>query len=212
MSNTLWLLKVCIRLVSRKPLYKHEKICGYLERKQLCHSKVLLDAGGKDGLIVERFSCAKERVVVDISRQWLKESSSDLKIVADLNWLPFKSNVFDLAIFSEVLEHLENPISAVKELARTCKSVVMTTPNNTILRRVFWIIRRKGDLSSSGHVREFSPKEVSYMFRDAGFKLAEFKGIGFIIERPRLMSKLLRHLDVIPYSAPLSSKMLMLFN
>jgi SAM-dependent methyltransferase len=54
-------------------------------------------------------------------------------VVADGMHLPFKSNGFSHIICSEVLEHLENDLQALKEMARTLKrpsgNLIITVPH-----------------------------------------------------------------------------------
>lgn len=188
---------------SRLLTYKNKKIIEFLYASEtLLKGKRVLDAGGRDGLIIDRLNGAEWKVILDLNKNELEKAKTETKIVADLGHMPFMNDSFDLAIFSEVLEHVENPQRVVMELGRTCRSVVMTTPNNSIFRRVLWNIRRKGELSSVGHVWEYSPREIECLFYNAGFELVVFKGIGFIVKKP----KFLRFFEVIPY---LSSKVLM---
>lgn len=48
-----------------------------------------------------------------------------LTAVADLYQLPFRDKVFDYVASAHVIEHLENPVEAVKEMARVAKHVVI---------------------------------------------------------------------------------------
>jgi len=190
---------------SRQLSYKHRKILRFLSlHTNMFMGKRVLDAGGRDGLIINKLSGAKWRVILDLDKSELAKAKTSLKIVADIGHLPFIEDSFDLTMFSEVLEHVEKPQQVVKDLARVCRYILMTTPNNSIFRRVLWRIRRKGSLSSPGHVCEYSPKEIKHFFRNAGFGLIMFEGIGFIIGKP----KFLNIFEVLPY---FSSKVLMLF-
>lgn len=49
--------------------------------------------------------------------------------------LPYKDNSFDLVLCTEVLEHLENPTKARKELVRVAKTyLLLSVPNEPIFR------------------------------------------------------------------------------
>ena len=53
-------------------------------------------------------------------------------ITGDISGLPFNDNTFDLVLCTEVMEHIDNPGSAITELARIIKPegfVLITTPN-----------------------------------------------------------------------------------
>jgi ubiquinone/menaquinone biosynthesis C-methylase UbiE len=57
-------------------------------------------------------------------------------ICADATHLPFKDNFFDIVLCSEVLEHLDSPLKAIKELARASKKmIVLTFPNEKVMER-----------------------------------------------------------------------------
>lgn len=52
-------------------------------------------------------------------------------LIADIFHLPFKSQAFDYVIATEILEHLSNPSSALKEIARVAKPnalVILSVP------------------------------------------------------------------------------------
>lgn len=57
-------------------------------------------------------------------------------VCADATHLPFKDNSFDMVLCSEVLEHLDSPLKAIKELARASKKViVLTFPDERVMER-----------------------------------------------------------------------------
>jgi len=60
-----------------------------------------------------------------------KRTYPDIKIIqGSIYELPYKDNSFDLVLCTEVLEHLENPQDALKELVRVSnKYLVISVPN-----------------------------------------------------------------------------------
>jgi len=55
--------------------------------------------------------------------------------------IPYKERQFDVVTALEVIEHIDNPLLALKEIHRVLKkngTFVMTTPNNNLLFSVFW--------------------------------------------------------------------------
>ena len=60
-----------------------------------------------------------------------KKTYPDIKIVkGSIYELPYKDNSFDLVLCTEVLEHLEKPQDAIKELVRVSKKyLVISVPN-----------------------------------------------------------------------------------
>ncbi len=130
--------------MSTRPLtYKHKRVIDFLKSNNLVKNKTILDVGGRDGLIIDRLDGAFRKVILDIDKLEIQKSITKFKIVADASFMPFCDNCFDVVIFSEVLEHLKNPEAVIKEIARIAKIVVLTTPNNSILRKIIWRIRRK---------------------------------------------------------------------
>ena len=60
-----------------------------------------------------------------------KKGYSDIDIVSDIISIPLDSNSVDVILCTEVLEHVPDPISALKEMSRLLKSggeIVITTP------------------------------------------------------------------------------------
>lgn len=103
--------------------------------------------------------------------------------VADIHELPFPDSSFDAVFTSAVLEHLENPVDALKEIRRVLRpgglvGVVSTdwsepliSPPDESVRQFFELFekgfkRRGGSLNRGRHLR--------IMLREAGFNVTEF--------------------------------------
>ena len=63
--------------------------------------------------------------------------------------LPFKDKSFDTAVLGDVLEHLDDPVSALKEAKRVAKMVIATVPNEQRMK-----------LEEPFHDEEMSDEEV----------------------------------------------------
>lgn len=68
-----------------------------------------------------------------------------VNLIVDAHFLPFKNESFSHIICTEVLEHLESPFHALKEIHRVLKRngiAFITIPNLTEIRRVLSIARK----------------------------------------------------------------------
>jgi ubiquinone/menaquinone biosynthesis C-methylase UbiE len=90
---------------------------------------------------------------------------------ADVFNLPFKSRAFDYVIATEILEHLQNPEAALKEIARVAKSdapVILSVPHEpffqwgNVVRGKHW--KRWGRTPS--HVQFWSRSEFRTVIRN----------------------------------------------
>jgi len=76
----------------------------------------------------------------DLNSQSLKKAAKAPNagyICADATHLPFKDNSFDIVLCSEVLEHLDSPLKAIKELARASKKVIVVTfPDERVMEKL----------------------------------------------------------------------------
>jgi len=112
------------------------------------HDKIL-DIGSGAGHLIHGLSAVSNGcMALDIEGQRLKEiikKSPNISCVQanGEEGLPFKSETFDIVIASELLEHLNNPMSFYREVARVLRKkgiLVVTTPNSDNL--TFKILRR----------------------------------------------------------------------
>jgi len=60
------------------------------------------------------------------------KNANNLGVVSDVKCLPFRSNVLDIVICMDVLEHLENPLNGLQELNRVVRSNGLITLNYPI--------------------------------------------------------------------------------
>lgn len=115
----------------------------------------------------------KGSIGVDIKK------TSEVDILASVYELPFEDKTFDVAYLHEVIEHLDNPKKALKEIRRILKDdgiLHITTPNSQYLFRLvrlFFNIKPKVD---SEHINSWSLGELENLLRDSGFKI---KSIGY---------------------------------
>lgn len=118
--------------------YPHFKTGGDFFRKYLKNyinnESIILDAGcGDNGMISEFKSLPKSIIGIDINENLLsKNNIVNKKIISSLEHIPLESNSIDIVISEFVLEHLQNPILAFKEIFRVLKpkgTFIFITPN-----------------------------------------------------------------------------------
>jgi 2-polyprenyl-3-methyl-5-hydroxy-6-metoxy-1,4-benzoquinol methylase len=103
----------------------------------------VLDAGCGEGYLFSRLPWSMRRVGVDLSVAALeiaRRRNPEIEWVrANVQKLPFAPAVFDKICCSEVIEHVVEPESVVRELHRVVKPggrVVITVPNERTMNRV----------------------------------------------------------------------------
>jgi 2-polyprenyl-3-methyl-5-hydroxy-6-metoxy-1,4-benzoquinol methylase len=111
----------------------------------------------------------------DIQRaqKWVERASF---CVADAQNIPYKSNIFDYLVCTEVLEHLppEMGNNVVKECYRVLKPqgiAIFSVPNGNG-------IAGKIDVH---HIRFFTFCSITSLFKEAGFEVVHGKKVGFYI-------------------------------
>lgn len=93
-------------------------------------------------------------------------------VVADINYLPFKDDFFDLVICSEVLEHVQDHDAAISEIIRVLargKALVVSVPRY-LPERICWSLSRGYANSSNGHIRIYRKGELTGLLESAGVR------------------------------------------
>jgi len=131
-------------LILKNHLYNYLLRKRAIEKQLLPESPALvLEVGSGISPVVTKFN---RTVYTDLSFEAIKilkqTQPTGFYVVADGMHLPFKSNGFSHIICSEVLEHLENDLQALKEMTRTLNqpsgSLIITVPH----RKCYFTNRR----------------------------------------------------------------------
>jgi methionine biosynthesis protein MetW len=129
----------------------------------------IIDLGCGDGhltSIVANFLKAKEVCGIDIQDRLLEKAKMRgiVTYKVDLNWekLPFKDNYFDLALASEIIEHLLNPDNLLEESYRILKPggyFIIKTPNlSSWMNRIYMLLGyQPPDMETSTKIRVGNP-------------------------------------------------------
>ena len=139
---------------------------GNITKELATDSERILDLGCGWGRELVRLQNA---VGVDICLPFLKAAKNYVHndvVLATTNSLPFKDDAFDLLVMSEVIEHLGNQESSMREVVRILQDkgkIVLQTPNSQLTRQ-------KAVAEKYGHVHEFNPKELFRFLAFFGFQ------------------------------------------
>jgi ubiquinone/menaquinone biosynthesis C-methylase UbiE len=129
-------------------------------------STKILDVGCGWGRELARL---KNAIGIDICLPFLRAArnyTNNDVILASATSLPFKEDAFDCLVMSEVIEHLKEQETAMREAVRVLKDqgrIVLQTPNS------HWT-RQKIVAERYGHVHEFNPEELFRFLTYFGFR------------------------------------------
>lgn len=142
---------------------------------------LVLDLGCGTGLITKALQSIGERfVATDINRWALtrcREHASVGVVQADVDYLPLRDESVDLVVATEVLEHLEDPCKALKEIFRVLRAdghFVGSAP----ARSPIWKLRSKLSISCPAEepfYHLYSKRTMESMLEDCGFEIMELR-------------------------------------
>jgi len=162
----------------------------------------LLEVGCGAGNILEK-APPEDLFGVDISAFILAKARRKLSkevnlFQADAQNLPFKDRVFEQVVCSEVLEHILNPTTSLKEIARILSHqgiAIVSVPNELWINRIKrvlirlgifnWLLHRGGEygkmpenMGDEWHLHAFSLQEWLALFSDF-FRVIRLRRIPF---------------------------------
>lgn len=133
-------------------------------------AELILDVGCGNGWVAKYFLPRGKKVVsMDISIanpvNVLKENPGEnhAAIVADAYWLPFKKNIFDAIIASEIMEHVYDPklfITGIMEVLKPGGKLVITTPYNEKIE-YFLCVHCNKPTPKNAHLHSFNEKNIA---------------------------------------------------
>ena len=176
---------------SPRVLRRIGRIAEYLH---LSPEDVILETGCGPGTTASALASFCRRVVaadymplaVELARQRNLPSNVDL-LCADLAHLPYPGGTFEKIIFSEVVEHLEEPAIVLRELFRVLKPgglmAVTTWPSRACIS--WWLRYRQGQ-GSEQDFNPQSPGSLKRLLRQAGFEILQMQLNGFYFRVPLL--------------------------
>ncbi len=130
----------------------------------------ILELGAGEGFLTARVHAKRpeaEVVAVELSADLASQAQKRLRqvhfLAASIYALPFPDSSFDLVLACEVLEHLEDPESALQEVQRVTRgSIVLSVPDEPIWRLLNLMrLRYLSDLGNTpGHVQHWNQRTL----------------------------------------------------
>lgn len=145
----------------------------------------ILEVGCGHGLLLKELAGklkAKRRIGLDISEKVIavakREAPGNEYLVGNAYALPFPDKSVDIAVFSDVLEHLERPLDALAEGRRAARSILVKLPLEKCMRTGMIEMRTGrpyfGKEHPSGHVRGWNMREGLSLLEKAGLEVERY--------------------------------------
>lgn len=136
-----------------------------------CGEGFTMDKISKSGLVkkIEGIEYSKDSIILG------KKLFPNLKFTQGTVYeLPYKNNSFDLVICTEVLEHLEDPTKALKEMLRVSKKyLIISVPNEPFFMMSNFLrgknLSRFGN--DEGHINHWNPLSLKNYLKKNGLKI-----------------------------------------
>jgi SAM-dependent methyltransferase len=154
---------------------------------QVCHGinvQTAVEIGCGTGAVLrmlESMNFAQEYSCLDVAFsavQFVQQSGRNLTfraVVGSAGVLPFRDAAFDVAILSHVIEHLDDPASAMREAARIARHVVVEVPTERVLSNVIrtnLLGRPYASMADAGHVQFWSQRSiVTFLEEECGLQV-----------------------------------------
>ena len=126
-------------------------------------------------------SFAREYACIDAAFsavQFVRRSCKDFvrgAFVGLAGALPFQDTAFDVAILTHVVEHLDDPVPAIREASRVARYVVVEVPTEEVLSnmiRTRVLGRPYASIEGAGHIQFWSPKSIAaFLEKDCGLQI-----------------------------------------
>ena len=154
------------------------------------HAKSVLEIGCASGsqskILAEQMECAVTGVEINVKAAEAARPYCKNLIVGDIEQMDVADRLsgekFDVVLFADVLEHLYNPLGALRKLLACLKGdgyVVACIPNIVQISVIHGMIHgefeyRKSGILDDTHIRFFTRRSVFDLFTNAGLVIDHF--------------------------------------
>lgn len=179
------------------------RILTILEYLRISDDDVVLDAGCGEGFYIMLLARLTGAKVVGIdnnpdlvaqARRWIGDDRSVKLTIGEIEHLPFADQTFSKIICSEVLEHVPDPVKALREVHRVLRDdgiLAVTVPNHNypaLFDPLNWVREHVGlgHFSSdnewlgglwANHLRLYTAKELTEHIMAAGFIVDDMRAL-----------------------------------
>lgn len=158
--------------------------------------QTMLEVGAGNGYFSRYLMAEFDLTVVDFSDNMLRLNPlpSHRKLQGMAEALPLQDNSFDVVLCANLLHHVADPATAVREMSRVARRhVVLIEPNALNPAMLLFGIIKKAERG----VIKFRPRYVRKLGLDAGMRVASFASHGAIVpnKTPAAFLPILRYFD-----------------
>ena len=180
----------------------------------ICCKKRILHVGCTDHVLVIKNKVKEKKwlhsiieakadllIGVDISRDGVieaKKFTSTIIKQMDVThkWYPELNDMkFDLAVFGEIIEHLDNPVSFLQSFNEMSKGhvddILVTVPNAWKIRGILHTIRYNSELINTDHRFWFTPFTITKVLYRSGWRVKQIIYVDGDIKRKKGISNLI---------------------
>ncbi|MCX5680660.1 MAG: methyltransferase domain-containing protein [Candidatus Omnitrophica bacterium] len=180
--------------------FMHDKLLAMV-RSNIPEKATLLDVGCGMGILAETLRGNTGLYVgVDISIERIKQCRQRIKadrtffVAADAARLPFESESFNTVASIEVIEHVADTGSFLKQISGVLVKggvFILSAPGNLIFENNVNLLYKEP------HLYEFTPRKLKKMLEKAGFSIISIEGVGFKL--PKIKIPVWMGSDIIKY-------------
>lgn len=168
------------------------------------NQRTVLDVGCATGKLLEKLRDQKGCHTVGIEMDGALADQARLRchqlVVGNIETLdlPFQAEVFDVIVFADVLEHLQNPEAVLKRLGTYVKKggyFAISIPNIAFITVRLNLLFGRFDYAAygvmdRGHLRFFTLKTAKKLVTDSGFQIVFVEGYNQVRDRYFLLRPL----------------------